>query len=115
MHTCKEKKNLTQIWYNGYGFVRGRSVYGQRQVQAIIQVSKPLSGSHGGARQSSHTHTEAQFSAPAQGFTQDNSTSIHHERFYKVRSKNLWATANYEWTTSWPLDSSLEAQVLDSG
>jgi len=37
--------------------VRGRRVYGRRQVQAIIQVSKPLSGSHGGARQSSHTHT----------------------------------------------------------
>lgn len=53
---AKKKKTLTQIWYNGYGFVRGRSVYGQRQVQAIIQVSKPLSGSHGGARQSSHTH-----------------------------------------------------------
>lgn len=54
----QRKKPLTQIWYNGYGFVRGRSVYGQRQVQAIIQVSKPLSGSHGGARQSSHTHTQ---------------------------------------------------------
>lgn len=40
-------------------------------------------------RAHTHTHTEAQFSAPAQGFTQDNSTSIHHERFYKVRSKNL--------------------------
>lgn len=94
-------------------------MYGRHQVQVIIQVSKPLSGSHSGARRSSlslsqtdmHTHThQHNFQLQHRDLPRDNSTSIHQERFYKVRSKTSEPTANYKRTTSWPLASSLRAQ-----
>lgn len=94
---------------------------GRHQVQVIIQVSKPLSGSHSGARRSSlalslyvrqtdrHTHTPTQLQH--RDLPRDNSTSIHQERFYKVRAKTSEPTANYKRTTSWPLASSLRVQL----
>lgn len=98
-------------------------MYGRHQVQVIIQVSKPLSGSHSGARRSPlslslslsqtdmHTHThQHNFQLQHRDLPRDNSTSIHQERFYKVRSKTSEPTANYKRTTSWPLASSLRAQ-----
>lgn len=106
-------------------------MYGRHQVQVIIQVSKPLSGSHSGARRSSlarslalslsqtdthkHTHTKTTFN-PDTGIYPGIIPLLFTKRgFCKVRSKLSEPTANYKRTTSWPLASSLRAGVLDSG